>query len=163
MARKVFFSFHFANDHWRAGQVRSMGSIEGTSELSDNDWEAVKRKGDKAISDWIDGQLNNTSCAIVLVGAQTAGRKWINYEIEQAWSRKKGLFGIRINGLLDSASQTSSAGTSPFAGYTVGPQKTPLTNLVTLHTPAGRTSQEIYRSIRDNIDGWVEAAIASRK
>jgi hypothetical protein len=35
---KVFFSFHFDLDHWRASQVRNMGLLEGNAELSDNDW-----------------------------------------------------------------------------------------------------------------------------
>jgi hypothetical protein len=72
MARKVFYSFHFDNDHWRASQVRNMGALEGNSELSDNDWEAVKRGGDAAIQRWIDGQMLGRSCAVVLVGSETA-------------------------------------------------------------------------------------------
>lgn len=28
---KVFFSFHFESDHWRASQVRSMGALEGNA------------------------------------------------------------------------------------------------------------------------------------
>ena len=28
MKRKVFYSFHFDNDNWRAGQVRNMGVVK---------------------------------------------------------------------------------------------------------------------------------------
>lgn len=29
MPRKVFYSFHFAPDSWRASQVRNIGIVEG--------------------------------------------------------------------------------------------------------------------------------------
>ena len=44
-------------------------------------WEEVKRKGDDAIKKWIDDEMTGRTCAIVLVGAQTASRKWVTYEI----------------------------------------------------------------------------------
>ena len=106
MARNAFFSFHFDQDHWRASQVRNMGVLEGNSELSDNDWETVKRGGDASIQRWIDGQLVGRSCVIVLVGAQTAMRQWVMYEIRKGWELGKGIVGIRIHGLLNRQSQT---------------------------------------------------------
>lgn len=57
MARKVFYSFHYIPDNWRASQVRYIGAVEGNQPAKDNDWEAVKRGGDAAIQKWIDGQL----------------------------------------------------------------------------------------------------------
>jgi hypothetical protein len=160
MGRSVFFSFHFQNDHWRAAQVRSMGTIEGTAELSDNDWEAVKKRGDAAISSWIDAQMRGTTCTVVLVGSSTAGRKWIDYEIKKAWELKKGLVGIRINKLLNSSGQSDVAGANPFANWNV--KGNPMTNFVSLHDPVGFDSKQVYRSIADNIDAWVEAAIKAR-
>jgi hypothetical protein len=160
MGRSVFFSFHFQNDHWRAAQVRGMGSVEGTSELSDNDWEAVKKRGDAAISSWIDTQMRGTSCTVVLVGSGTAGRKWIDYEIKKAWELRKGLVGIRINKLLNSSSMSDVPGANPFANWNVN--GTPMTNFVSLHDPVGTDSKQVYRSIADNIDAWVEAAIKAR-
>src|SRR5208283_1956435 len=108
MARRVFFSFHFENDYSRAVQVRQIGSLEGNLELPADDWEAMKRKG--AVARWIDGQFLGRSCAIVLVGARTAGRKWIDYEIKRAWQLEKGLVGIRIHRLPDSNGRPSAAG-----------------------------------------------------
>ena len=160
MARKVFFSFHFDNDHWRASQVRQIGSLEGNSELSDNDWEAVKRSGDAAVERWIDGQFYGRSCAVVLVGSGTAGRKWINYEIRKAWELGKGLVGIRINKLLNSKGQSSVAGSNPFTGFNVGTQS--LSTIVTLYDPPGADSKAAYKNISDNIEGLVESAIGVR-
>jgi len=85
MPRKVFYSFHYIPDCARAAQIRNMGIVEGNPPASDNDWESVKKGGDAAIQRWIDGQLDGKSCAVVLIGAATAGRKWINYEITSAW------------------------------------------------------------------------------
>jgi len=52
-----------------------MGVIEGNAPVSDNDWETVKKGGNAAIEKWIADQLTGKSCAVVLVGAQTASRK----------------------------------------------------------------------------------------
>jgi hypothetical protein len=101
MARKVFFSFHYDADKWRASQVRNMGALEGNVPCSDNDWETVKRGGTAAIEKWIAGQLSGRSCAVVLVGAQTARRKWVIHEIKEAWNANKGVVGIRIHNLKD--------------------------------------------------------------
>ena len=101
MARRVFYSFHYVKDNWRASQVRNIGAIEGNEPVKDNDWETVKRGGDKAIEKWINDQLNGRSCTIVLIGNETAGRKWIKYEIEKSWNDGKGLFGIYIHNLKD--------------------------------------------------------------
>ena len=35
--RQVFFSFHYNNDNWRAGQIRNMGKVDSSSTFSDND------------------------------------------------------------------------------------------------------------------------------
>ena len=80
MARRVFYSFHYQLDNWRAAMVRNIGSIEGNSPASDNDWETVTKGGDAAIKRWIADEMNYRTCAVVLVGSNTANRKWINYE-----------------------------------------------------------------------------------
>ena len=51
---------------------------------------------------------------IVLIGSQTANRKWINYEISRAWDDKKGLLGIYIHRLLNQDSRASTKGDNPF-------------------------------------------------
>lgn len=160
MARNAFFSFHFDGDSHRASQVRNMGVVEGNSPVSDNDWEAVKKGGDKAIETWIDGQLSGRSCAIVLVGAGTAGRKWINYEILKAWNSGKGLLGIRIHGLKNLKGETSVMGANPFDGFNI--KGTPMNSIVKLHSPTGADSKAVYDSIKSNIDSWVEEAIKIR-
>ena len=69
MKRPAFFSFHYDNDAWRASQVRNIGVVDGNVPVSDNDWETVKRGGDKAIARWIDKQLKYKQVVIVLIGS----------------------------------------------------------------------------------------------
>lgn len=92
--RQVFYSFHFDNDVFRVQQIRNIGVIEGNTPVSLNEWESVKKKGDAAIKKWIDDNMKYRSCVIVLIGEQTANRKWVNHEILKAWNEKKGLLGM---------------------------------------------------------------------
>lgn len=162
MARKVFFSFHFVPDNWRAAQVRNAGVVEGNAPVSDNDWEEVKKKGDKAIQDWIDGQIKGRSCTVVLIGEKTAGRKWINYEIEKSWNDGKGVVGIYIHNLKNKDGEQSDKGKNPFEGFTVGTDKKKLSSIVKAYDPPYKTSTNVYNHIKDNIDKWVEEAITIR-
>ena len=85
MKRHVFYSFHYNQDNWRAAQVRNIGVIEGNRPATDNDWESVKKGGENAIKKWISEQLQGRTCTVVLVGFETADRKWINHEIVKSW------------------------------------------------------------------------------
>ncbi|CAN7416441.1 TIR domain-containing protein [Pseudomonas brassicacearum] len=161
--RHCFFSFHYQPDSWRAATVRSIGTINGNEAASDNDWETIKRGGDQAIKNWIQGQMKGRTCTVVLIGQNTADRKWINYEIEQAWEKKMGLLGICIHGLKDSRGLTASKGKNPFSGYTVGSQNTPLTNIVQTYDPVGWDSKARYAYIAANIGTWIEHAVATRQ
>jgi hypothetical protein len=108
MTRKAFYSFHYKPDNWRAATVRNIGAIEGNKPTTDNDWETIARGGDDAIKRWIATQMQGRTCAVVLVGTNTANRKWINYEIVKAWDDGLGVVGIHIHGLKDSAQATST-------------------------------------------------------
>src|SRR5690348_896329 len=114
VARKVVYCFHYKPDCWRVSQVRNMGVVEGSPLLSGNEWEEVEQGGDTAIRAWIDENMKGTSCAVVLVGSKTAGRKWVDYEIESAWNAKKGVLGIYIHNLKDEARQQATKGANPF-------------------------------------------------
>ncbi len=162
MARKVFYSFHYVGDAWRAAQIRQIGAIEGNQPARDNDWEAVKRGGDAAIEKWIKGQMDNRTCTVVLVGAETANRKWINYEIVESWRRGMGVFGIRIHRLLDQHQKPAAMGANPFEQLRFSDTKNLMSVAIPLHTPAGATSTEVYNSIKNNIDQWIESAIRAR-
>jgi hypothetical protein len=161
MARRVFHSFHYQRDAFRVQQVRNMGVIEGQRLLSANEWEAVKRGGDAAIRRWIDEQMQGRSCVLVLIGSQTAGRKWVNYEIEKGWNRGKGLVGIYIHNLKDQAGNQSRRGTNPFNGFDVNGKS--LSSIVKAYDPPGSTSISVYTYIKNNLERWIEEAIRIRK
>lgn len=160
MPKKVFYSFHYDADNWRAGQVRNIGVIEGNTPISDNDWETVKRGGDTAIERWIDNQIQGRVCTIVLIGSNTADRKWINYEIKKSWNAGKGLIGIHIHNLKDRWQNISSRGENPFIGFTVNGRD--LSNIVKTYDPPQYSSTDVYNHIAQNIGRWVDEAINIR-
>lgn len=160
MARKTFFSFHYKPDNWRASQVRQMGALEGNSPVSDNDWETITKGGDPAIEKWIQAQLNGRSCTVVLIGENTAGRKWINYEIRESWKAKKGVLGIYIHNLKDSAQAQASKGKNPFASLTLDGKD--FSTIVKAYDPPYSTSTYVYDHIKEHIADWVEDAVTIR-
>ncbi len=160
MARRVFFSFHYKADNWRASQIRNMGVIEGNRPVSDNDWEQVTRGGDEAIQKWISEQMEGKSCIVVLIGVNTAGRKWIKYEIKKAWDDGKGVLGIYIHNLKDEEGNQSSKGRNPFDDFTINGEK--LSKIVEAYDPPYSMSTYVYDHIKNNIVDWVEEAIEIR-
>lgn len=160
--RNCFFSFHYKPDNWRAATVRSIGAINSNEVARDNDWETITRGGDRAIENWIQAQMKGRSCAIVLIGRETAGRKWIDYEITQAWQKGMGVFGIHIHGLKDSQGLTTAKGGNPFSSFTLGADKTPLDRIVNVYDPVGHDSRARYATISANIENWIEQAIKTR-
>ena len=162
MARKVFYSFHYKPDCWRAGTVRNIGAVEGNKPASDNDWESVARGGDEAIKRWISNQMSGRTCAVVLIGANTANRKWINHEIVKAWNDGLGVVGIYIHGLKNAEGQTSAAGSNPLDYIRYGDAGLKLASIVKSYNPPGTNSQERYDWIRQYLSAAVEEAIEIR-
>ena len=161
-ARKAFFSFHYIPDNWRASQVRNAGVVEGNVPVSDNDWEKIKGGGDKEIEKWIAEQMSGRSCAVVLIGNQTAGRKWIEYEIVKAWNDSKGVVGIYVHNLKNVKGEQASKGNNPFDGVTLKQGTVKLSTVVKAYDPPYTTSTYVYDHIKENIEGWVDEAISIR-
>ncbi len=162
MTRKCFYSFHYVPDCVRASQVRQIGSIEGNKPAQDNDWETIVGGGDSAIKTWIADQMNGKSCMILLVGSNTANRKWINHEIVRAWDEKMGVVGINIHGLKNFSEETSPKGSDPFDFVTHGPTKTRLSSIVKCYDPGGADSKARYAWISKHLANAVEEAIKIR-
>lgn len=160
MARKVFTSFHYVPDNWRASQVRNMGKIEGNSIATTNSWEEVTKGGDKAIEKWIDDNMSGKSCVIVFVGENTAGRKWIKYEIEKAWNEGRGIFGIHIHNLKDSNGNQANKGNNPFDDFNLNGKS--LSSIVKCYNPPFTKSTYVYDHIKENLEDWIEEAIKIR-
>ncbi len=163
MARRSFFSFHYKPDNWRVAQVRNMGLVDGNEPVADNDWETVTKGGDTAIKKWIAGQLKGRSCTVVLVGANTAKRKWIDHEIVTSWNDGMGVVGVHIHGLKNSAGKVTTKGSNPFAHIAYGDGGKKLSSIVKCYAPTGANSQERYDWIKKHLANAVEEAVRIHK
>lgn len=121
MAHRTFFSFHYERDVQRASVVRNSSKLESsiTPEwIEASIWESAKTSGDAAVRKLIDDALLGTSVTAVLIGSQTASRRWVKYEIDKSIERGNGLLGINIHNIKDFAGNTDYKGTNPLpAGY----------------------------------------------
>lgn len=110
MARRVFFSFKYKNDVSRSMVVRNSWVTKGKESagfIDSADFEALKKKGDTAIKNWIDKQLEGTSVTVVLVGEKTCSSRWVKYEIQKSIDEGKGLLGIDISKIKDLQKNTT--------------------------------------------------------
>jgi hypothetical protein len=153
----VFYSFYYDRDAWRVQQIINMGSVEGQTVLNSQAWEEIKRKGDKAVEAWIDEQMKYKNAVVVLVGAKTDTRPWVQYEIKKAWNDRRPLVGIRIHGLADKDRKTDVSGGNPFAKVKLSSGGT-VADHVPLFSPGGTDSTAVHANIRQNVKDWVNAA-----
>lgn len=158
MARRVFFSFHYARDIFRVSQVRNSGITKGGYEqagfIDHADWESIERQGDEAIKRWINGQLGGASVTVVLIGADTFDRRWVNYEIQQSYSDGKGMLGIYIHQLIDPRTgRADNKGRNPFEKFYIV-DSNPRRQLNELYPAYDWVSDNGYA----NFSKWVETA-----
>jgi hypothetical protein len=146
MAHRTFFSFHYERDVWRASVVRNSAKLKSniTPEFIDASlWEEAKKKSDAALRRLIDDALVGTSVTAVLIGSETASRRWVKYEIDQSLDRGNGLFGIYIHNIKDQAGNTAAKGSNPLpTGY--------------------KTYDWILDDGYNNLGAWVDAAYDAR-
>jgi hypothetical protein len=158
MARQVFFSFHYERDVWRASRVRNSWVTKGDGESAGfwdaAAWEEVKKKGDDAIKRWIDRQLAGTSVTVVLIGAETSKRPYVQYEIQQSIKKGNGLLGIKIHNMKDQESKTDTAGANPLDQVTVQNAYGSLVAASSVYD----TYDWVYSDGYNNIGQWIEAA-----
>lgn len=139
MARRAFFSFHYERDIWRANVVRNSWVTQPDRETAGywdaSLWEEAKKQGDIALKRMINRGLENTSVTVVLIGAETASRPWVLYEIDKSLERGNGLVGVYINGIKDRFGNGDSAGSNPFNNFTVqrGLQRVNLNPIVPIY------------------------------
>jgi len=158
MARRVFFSFHYERDNWKISQIRNSRIAKGYEQppfMDHAKWEAVKRSGDAAIKRWIDSQLKGASVTVVLIGAETYSRKWVQYEIQESHRLGKGLLGIRLQGMKERTGQIDTVrGRNPFKSCNL-----PITGFLGIQ---GQADPPIYSWVDDNgrynIADWIEEA-----
>lgn len=116
--RRVYFSFHYENDIWRASNVRNASKVDAVAPFGWTDaslWEEAKRKGTAEIQRLIDVGLKGTSVTAVLIGSDTSTRPWVTHEIEKSIERGNGLLGVRIHSIQDQSQRRSGRGAAPKA------------------------------------------------
>jgi hypothetical protein len=160
MARRVFFTFHYQNDIFRVNTIRNhwltKPNRESAGYWDHSLWEETKLKGKKALENLIDSGLYGTSVTAILIGAKTAGREWVNYEIERSYYLRKGIIGIYINQIRSAnTSRIDPRGRNPLndfyteSGYTK-------TYFSSLYPTYDWVTNDGY----NNFNSWVETAAA---
>jgi hypothetical protein len=95
--RKVFISYHHKNDQWYYNTL-SAAINSGYTAVQDN---SLDRDIDSDDVDYViqrirDNYISGTSCTIVLCGAETGYRKYVDWEIKATLDKKHGLIGILL-------------------------------------------------------------------
>jgi hypothetical protein len=155
MSRHVFYSLHYEKDRARVELVRKLAGLVPNLESKPQEWATLQRTGDFAIKRWFEQQVRGRSCTIVLIGAETASRKWVRYEIERSWQLGLGLLGVHVHRLKDEHGQQTSKGEDPFEHAGLG------AHAIRSYDPPEEDSKLAYRYIADNLAKWVELAASS--
>jgi hypothetical protein len=158
MTRRVFFSFHYDRDIWRACIVRNCWLTQEREAVGFWDaslWEAAKKTGDEAIRRMIDNGLKNTSVTAVLIGTETWSRKWVRYEIEQSYIKGNGLLGISIHNIKDQNGSTDLMGSNPFNTFYIEQNGRQV-----YFSELYPTYDYIFNGGYSNIGSWIEKAAA---
>lgn len=116
VARNVFFSFHYQRDIVRVNQIRNLPEIVDKAAAGFKDsslWEEAKKKSADAVKKLIDDGLSYTTVTVVCIGYRTAGRTFIDYEIQKSLDRGNGILGVRINHLKNFAGEADPEGSTP--------------------------------------------------
>jgi hypothetical protein len=123
MARQVFFTFHYQRDIFRVNVVRNhwlaKADHQSAGYWDHSLWVEAKRKGDDAIERMIEDGFKGTSVTAILIGQETAGRKWVNYELTRSVDLGKGILGVRIHNIKKPDGTTDLPGRNPLDDCTV--------------------------------------------
>jgi hypothetical protein len=160
MSRHVFYSLHYDADRSRVANILASKVLTGNPELKLPEWDKLKRSGEFAVKRWIEGSLKGRSCTVVLIGAQTASRPWIHYEIKRSLELGLGVFGVYVHQLRDGKGKTTAKGDNPFLHP--GPGLGPAGARIAVYDPPEPDSQHAYHYIVDNLAAWADEAVEAR-
>ena len=161
MARKVFYSFHFKEDSQRVSQVKQIGAIEGQPLLSSNQWEEIKKGGDKSDRTMDRGRDERQ----VLPGR--ADRHLDRWQAlgqprdHQGVERRQGRAWHLHPQPQEPRRTTVAKGLQPLHWPNDQSQRRAPT-IVKTYDPPFSDSKAVYDHIKENIESWVEQAIEIR-
>lgn len=157
MARRVFFSFHYKNDVWRANQVRNSWVTQGKEAagfVDSADFEKIEKDGEEAIKKWIDNQLVGTSVTVVLIGTETSSRPYVRYELQKSYKKGNGIIGVFIHQLKDKDGNTSTKGDTTFGELGKDKEGNPV-----YFFQIAKTYDYVNDNGYKNLGDWIESAV----
>jgi hypothetical protein len=105
-------------------------------------------------------QLAGASVTCVLIGEETASRKWVKYEIEESYRQNMGIFGIYIHNLKNRDGNFSPRGENPFSQFNIDGKN--CDQIFETYNPSeltyDRQDRWAYSYIVGNIGQWIENA-----
>jgi hypothetical protein len=101
MAHKVFVSFHHANDQAKADHLKTKHGNDNTLIDRSLDAEIESDNDDYILGQIRTNHLKGSTVTIVLIGSETSGRKWVDWEIYSSLRpygshKRNGLLGIYL-------------------------------------------------------------------
>jgi hypothetical protein len=161
MSRHVFYSLHYDGDRSRVGGIFASKTLVSQLEAKPAEWDKIRRSGELAFKRWLEQQLKGRSCTVVLIGAQTASRPLVQYEIKHSRELKLALFGVRVHPLKDARGQSSSQGANPFEDPACGLGD--LGSQIPVFEAPETDSKLAQRYIVENLADWAELAAERAK
>jgi hypothetical protein len=155
--RRVFFSFNYEKDSFRAKQAyeswMSRLDRDAGGYVEEAVWEELKNQGEKAIKDWINKEMQETTVTIVLIGAETDKDPYVDFAIQKTFQRKQGLVGVYVHNMKDHQENKGSLGQNPLDKYYIkkGEERVYLSKIYP-------TYEWINDSGYTNLEEWVEQA-----
>jgi len=116
MPRYTFFSFCYEDvKNFKVNVVRNSWLLNNSADsfIDGSIWEKEKSKGPSVIKNLIETGLKKTSVTTVLIGDETADRRWVKYEIVKSFEKGNGILGIHINRIRGKDQTISSRGLNP--------------------------------------------------
>lgn len=125
MARRTFFSFHYAKDVGRAQVVRNAWVTKADRTdagfYDSSVFEASKKEGKEALKAFLRDGLKNSSVTCVAVGEETYSRPWVRYEIVRSFQRGNGILAVGIHGIRNFQKEFGKQGPNPldYVAFTI--------------------------------------------
>ena len=112
--RRIFVSFDHADTDKVNGFLGLRNILDGFEFYNHKLDHRIKSTDDDYVCRVIrEEYIQPASVTVVLIGNQTAGSKWVKWEIQESARQKKGLLGIRLpgtNGLIPEGVSSAAVG-----------------------------------------------------
>jgi hypothetical protein len=116
MSWHVHFSFDLDRDSARAADVcRRWVSRDRTAGgfVEPAQWVGIRARGRDGVLEWVDREMEGASVVVALVGADTAGRYYVQHSLDRAHERGIGIVGIRVHWMDDGRQPVGVPGYDP--------------------------------------------------